>query len=113
MSARARLALLVSVLLLWGAPVLAQAPSRVDLQIQDVGSVSAPHLAPQQSPGIRRTDLQRHDLGDRGRGVVQVRVDFDPGVAFGNHRHPGEEIVYDFPAQFDHSQDPSRRALRF
>ena len=59
-----------------------------------VGSASAPHLAPQQNPSIRRTDLQRHDLGDRGREVVQVRVDFDPGVAFGNHRHPGEEIVY-------------------
>ena len=29
-----------------------------------------------------------------GREVVQVRVDFDPGVAFGKHSHPGEEIVY-------------------
>jgi quercetin dioxygenase-like cupin family protein len=23
-----------------------------------------------------------------------VRVDFDPGVAFGKHKHPGEEIIY-------------------
>jgi quercetin dioxygenase-like cupin family protein len=23
-----------------------------------------------------------------------VRVDFSPGVAFGTHTHPGEEIVY-------------------
>jgi quercetin dioxygenase-like cupin family protein len=23
-----------------------------------------------------------------------VRVDFDPGVAFGRHWHPGEEIAY-------------------
>jgi quercetin dioxygenase-like cupin family protein len=23
-----------------------------------------------------------------------VRVDLDPGVAFGKHRHPGEEIIY-------------------
>ncbi|MGA9084240.1 MAG: cupin domain-containing protein, partial [Pseudolabrys sp.] len=24
----------------------------------------------------------------------QVRVDFDPGAAFGKHTHPGEEIIY-------------------
>jgi quercetin dioxygenase-like cupin family protein len=46
-----------------------------------------------QQPGIRRTELQRHDLSVRGHEVVQVRVDFDPGAAFGRHRHPGEEIV--------------------
>ena len=59
-----------------------------------VGSVSAPDVAPEQVPGIKRTDLQRHDLGIRGREVIQVRVDLAPGVAFGKHRHPGEEIVY-------------------
>jgi quercetin dioxygenase-like cupin family protein len=46
-----------------------------------------------QQPGIKRTDLQRHDLSFPGREVVQVRVDFAPGAAFGNHTHPGEEIV--------------------
>jgi quercetin dioxygenase-like cupin family protein len=44
--------------------------------------------------GIKRTDLQRHDLGMSGREVVQVRVDFEPGAAFGRHTHPGEEIIY-------------------
>jgi quercetin dioxygenase-like cupin family protein len=44
--------------------------------------------------GIKRTDLQRHDLAIPGREVIQVRVDLAPGVAFGRHRHPGEEIVY-------------------
>jgi quercetin dioxygenase-like cupin family protein len=44
--------------------------------------------------GIRRTDLQRHDLGTTGREAIQVRVDFDPSAAFGNHTHPGEEIIY-------------------
>ena len=58
-----------------------------------VGCV-APHLALAQEPDIRRIDLQRHDLSVPGREVVQVRVDFDPGAAFGRHRHPGEEIVY-------------------
>jgi quercetin dioxygenase-like cupin family protein len=47
-----------------------------------------------QQPGIRRTDLQRHDLSAPGREVIQVRVDFDPGFAFPKHTHPGEEIIY-------------------
>src|SRR6187402_3203558 len=46
-----------------------------------------------QPSGITRTDLQRHDLSIPGREVVQVRVDFAPGAAFGRHSHPGEEIV--------------------
>jgi len=51
------------------------------------------HAALAQQPGVRRVELQRHDLGVPGREVVQVRVELDPGVAFGRHRHPGEEIV--------------------
>jgi quercetin dioxygenase-like cupin family protein len=47
-----------------------------------------------QQPGIKRTDVLRHDLGVPGREVIQVRVDFAPGVAFGRHSHPGEEIAY-------------------
>jgi quercetin dioxygenase-like cupin family protein len=47
-----------------------------------------------QQPGVKRTDLQRHDLSAPGREAVQVRVDLAPGVAFGNHTHPGEEIIY-------------------
>ena len=47
-----------------------------------VGSGIALHAAPAQQPGIRRTDLQRHDLSTPGREVVQTRVDFAPGAAF-------------------------------
>jgi quercetin dioxygenase-like cupin family protein len=47
-----------------------------------------------QQPGIKRTDLQRHDLSVPGREVVQVRVELAPGVAFPKHTHPGEEIIY-------------------
>ncbi|MCP4620969.1 MAG: cupin domain-containing protein [Bradyrhizobium sp.] len=47
-----------------------------------------------QPAGITRTDLQRHDLSAPGREAVQVRVDFAPGAAFGDHTHPGEEIIY-------------------
>jgi len=59
-----------------------------------VGSGLALVVAQAQQAGIKRTDLQRHDLSAPGREVIQVRVDFDPGVAFGKHWHPGEEIVY-------------------
>jgi quercetin dioxygenase-like cupin family protein len=57
-------------------------------------SALTPQAAPAQSAGIKRTDLQRHDLSVPGREAVQVRVDIEPGVAFGNHTHPGEEIIY-------------------
>ena len=59
-----------------------------------VASGLALHVALSQQQGIKRTDLQRHDLSVPGREVVQVRVDFAPGVAFGKHSHPGEEIIY-------------------
>ena len=58
-----------------------------------VASSLALHSAWAQQPGIKRTDLQRHDLSVPGREVVQVRVDFAPGAAFPKHSHPGEEIV--------------------
>jgi len=50
--------------------------------------------APAQQPGIKRTDLQRHDLSIPGREVNQVLVEFAPGVVAPNHSHPGEEMVY-------------------
>jgi quercetin dioxygenase-like cupin family protein len=51
-------------------------------------------VAAAQPSGIKRTDLERADLSVVGREVVQVRVDFGPGAAFGRHTHPGEEIAY-------------------
>jgi len=47
-----------------------------------------------QQPGVKRTELQRHDLSAPGREAIQVRVDLASGVAFGKHTHPGEEIIY-------------------
>jgi quercetin dioxygenase-like cupin family protein len=44
--------------------------------------------------GIKRTDLQRHDLSIPGWEAIQVRVDFGPGVVAPRHTHPGEEIIY-------------------
>jgi quercetin dioxygenase-like cupin family protein len=59
-----------------------------------VGSGLALHAASAQQPGVKRTDLQRHDLSAPGREVVQVRVDLAPGAAFPRHSHHGEEIIY-------------------
>jgi quercetin dioxygenase-like cupin family protein len=59
-----------------------------------VGTGLALHVTPAQQPGIKRTDLQRHDLSAPGREVIQVLVEFAPGVVFPKHSHPGEEIVY-------------------
>ena len=36
----------------------------------------------------------REDLSAPGREVIQVLVEFAPGVAFPRHSHPGEELVY-------------------
>lgn len=59
------------------------------------GSTLAPHFAFAQQPaGIGRTQSLKHDLADPGREVIQVRVDFAQGAAFGFHSHPGEEIAY-------------------
>jgi quercetin dioxygenase-like cupin family protein len=52
------------------------------------------HVAPAQQAGVKRTDLQRHDLSVPGREVIQVRVELAPGVSFPKHTHPGEEIIY-------------------
>jgi quercetin dioxygenase-like cupin family protein len=51
-------------------------------------------LALAQQPGVKRTDLQRHDLSVPGREVVQARIDIEPGMVAASHSHPGEEIVY-------------------
>jgi quercetin dioxygenase-like cupin family protein len=58
------------------------------------GNGLALDMAQAQQPGVKRTDLQQHDLSIPGREVVQVRVDIAPGVLAPNHSHPGEEIVY-------------------
>jgi quercetin dioxygenase-like cupin family protein len=64
------------------------------LAVLIVGSGMALYVARAQQPGIKRTDLQRHDLSVTGREVIQVRVDFAPGAVAPKHMHPGEEIIY-------------------
>jgi quercetin dioxygenase-like cupin family protein len=49
---------------------------------------------PAQQPEVKRTQLQRHDLGIPGREVIQSLIEFDAGASFGKHSHPGEEVIY-------------------
>ena len=43
---------------------------------------------------IKRNNLLRNDLSASGREVIQVLVEFGPGVEAARHSHPGEELVY-------------------
>jgi quercetin dioxygenase-like cupin family protein len=70
-----------------------------------LGNALVPDLAWAQQAGIKRTDLQRHDLSAPGREAVQVRVDFEPGAAFGRHTHPGEEIIYVLEGALEYQVD--------
>lgn len=55
---------------------------------------SNPASSQNKKTGIKRTELQRHNIGTPGIEAVQVVIDFAPGSAFGSHTHPGEEIIY-------------------
>jgi quercetin dioxygenase-like cupin family protein len=44
--------------------------------------------------GIKRTNLQQHDLSIAGHETLQARIDFDAHSSFGKHSHPGEEVIY-------------------
>ncbi|MGE8153186.1 cupin domain-containing protein [Pseudomonas vancouverensis] len=62
---------------------------------------SAPAMKSWQQ-GLHRTDLVRGDLGTADREVIQVRVDFDPGVASPRHAHPGVEVAYVISGTFEY-----------
>ena len=49
---------------------------------------------PPDIPGVRRIDLQRHDLSAPGREVIQNRVEISPEAPATRHFHPGEEVIY-------------------
>ena len=68
----------------------------------------APHAAQSQDVrlgDIKRTHLMKEDLSVPGREVVQVRVDFPPGVVAVRHNHPGEELVYIIEGALEYQLD--------
>ena len=59
----------------------------------------------QQAPGIKRTDLQEHDLSVPGRMVIQNRVQLSPEAPAVRHKHPGEEIIYVLEGTLEYAID--------
>ena len=56
-------------------------------------------------PGVRRVDLQRHDLSTPGLETLQARVEIDPGVTAARHWHHGEEIIYVLEGTLEYTLD--------
>jgi quercetin dioxygenase-like cupin family protein len=75
------------------------------LAVLIVASGLALQIAHAQQPGIRRIDLQRHDLSVPGREVIQARVEIDPGMTAPRHSHPGEEIIYVLEGSLEYQVD--------
>ena len=59
----------------------------------------------QQAPGIKRTDLQEHDLSVPGRMVIQNRVQLGHEAPVVRHKHPGEEIIYVLEGSLEYDID--------
>ena len=60
-----------------------------------LGGMLSSHIALSQQPGIKCTDLQRHDLSVPGRGGKPGAGRIRAGrVVSQKYSHPGEEIVY-------------------
>lgn len=64
-----------------------------------------------QQAGMRRMELQRHDLSVPGREVVQARVEFDPGHGIAKHTHPGEEMIYILEGAIEYQVDGQPPAM--
>jgi hypothetical protein len=59
--------------------------------------------------GLHRTDLVKRDLGVSDREVIQVRVDFEPGVAAPGTRTPVWKWLTSSVAPFSISSRGSQR----
>jgi quercetin dioxygenase-like cupin family protein len=64
----------------------------------------------QGQQGLKRTDLQRHDLSIPGRETVQARIDIAPGATANWHRHPGEEVIYVIEGTLEYQLEGKRPA---
>lgn len=71
------------------------------LTIGLITALISSNVLAQQSP-IKRTDLQRHNLGVLGYETIQARIDLEPGAAVAMHSHPGEEVIYVLEGIFEY-----------
>ncbi|WP_416739132.1 cupin domain-containing protein [Pseudomonas sp. NFX71] len=69
---------------------------------QDTQTAADAGQAKSWQAGIKRTDLLKHDLDVKGREVIQVIVDFDPGVVSPRHSHPGVEVAHVLSGTFEY-----------
>jgi quercetin dioxygenase-like cupin family protein len=67
-----------------------------------IGTGTISVSAQTKNSGISRNELQRHDMSTPGIEMVQAHIDFEPGTAFGNHKHPGEEVIYVLEGEFEY-----------
>jgi quercetin dioxygenase-like cupin family protein len=70
-----------------------------------IGGLLTPSIVSAQQAGIKRTDLQKHDISVPGHETSQVLVEFAPGAAFPKHSHPGEELVYVVEGSLEYALD--------
>lgn len=55
-----------------------------------------------QQSGVKRTDLQRHDIEAVGYETIQARIDLESGKTVAMHSHPGEEVIYVLEGTFEY-----------
>jgi len=55
-----------------------------------------------QQSGVKRIDLQRHNIEAAGYETIQARIELEPGTAVGMHSHPGEEVIYVLEGRFEY-----------
>lgn len=58
-----------------------------------------------QAQGLKRADIQEHNLGVPGREVIQNRVDISPDAPLFRHKHPGEEVIYVLEGSLEYEID--------
>lgn len=70
-----------------------------------------PQTAFAQQSGIKRINLQRHNIEASGYETIQARIDFEPDAAFGMHSHPGEEVIYVLEGIFEYQIDGEKPVI--
>ena len=66
--------------------------TKLALALGLVASLALGSQASHAQDGVKRTDIQTHDLSIPGREVVQQMVELQSGVVVAKHTHPGEEV---------------------
>ncbi|RXF69479.1 cupin domain-containing protein [Arcticibacter tournemirensis] len=64
-----------------------------------------------QQTGVKRTDLQKHNIEAPGYETIQARIDFEPGKAVGMHSHPGEEVIYVLEGLLEYQIDGEKAVI--